>query len=112
MFALASVVLATTLLPLVQATSDACVTCHEAATIDSHVYAIKYVPRQYGESQLKPPSVPSGFGGTIATDFLVNGRVECTSCHATHEQETDGKFRLRLSDDDSTLMCVACHRLP
>ena len=97
-----------TLLPLVQVTSDACLNCHQDAGVDSHLYAINYIVRP----QLRAPSMPSGFGGTVASDFLVNGRVECASCHATHEQETDNKFRLRIeSADNPTAMCIACHVL-
>jgi hypothetical protein len=110
MIALASVVLASTLLPLAQVTSEACISCHESATVDSHVYAIRYVARSYGESQMRAASMPSGFGGTVEGDFLVNGRIECASCHATHEQDTDHKFRLRISDGENpTALCNACH---
>ena len=112
MIALAGIVLATSaLLPLVPVTSETCIGCHEAATVDSHAYAIDYVPRSYGESQLKPPTMPSGFGSTIASDFLVNGRIECASCHAPHEQETDNRFRMRIAGDNPTALCNACHVL-
>jgi hypothetical protein len=112
MIALASVVLATTLLPLAQVTSDACINCHAPATVDSHVYAIGYVSRSFGESQIRPASMPSGFGGTVASDFLVSGRIECSSCHATHQQETDNRFRLRIAGGDNpTALCNACHVL-
>ena len=111
MIALAALLLATSLLPLAQVTSDACISCHESATVDSHAYGITYVPRFNGESQIRPASMPSGFGGTVASDFLVNGRIECASCHAPHEQETDNKFRMRIAGDNPAPLCTACHVL-
>ena len=100
-----------TLLPLVPVTSETCIGCHRDAATAAHPYSVRYVARRDGESQIRPSSMPSGFGGTIAADFLVNGRVECATCHATHEQETDSKFRLRVSGDNPTPLCEACHVL-
>lgn len=49
---------------------------------------------------------PSGLGGTIASDLLVAGRVECVSCHDRHHRG-DGTS-LRLSNEGSAL-CLTCH---
>ena len=104
-----SLVLALT--PLVKVPSDTCIRCHENAAPDSHPYSIVYRAKLYGESQIRQPAAPSGFGATIADDFLIDGRVECTSCHASHEQEIDSKFRLRLPGENATALCVSCHKL-
>ncbi len=50
---------------------------------------------------------PSGLGGTIADDLLVNGRLECTSCHDPHQSSGERPY-LRLSTVGSGL-CLACH---
>jgi len=38
--------------------------------------------------------------------LLVNGRVECVSCHMTHEEATELRFRLRMTEND---LCLSCH---
>ena len=104
-----SLVLALT--PLVKVPSNTCIRCHENAAPDSHPYAIVYRAKYFGESQIPQPTAQSGFGSTIEQDFLVDGRIECTACHASHEQEIDSKYRLRLPGENSTALCVACHLL-
>jgi len=54
-----------------------------------------------------PGITPSGLGGSIAQDLLVNGRLECTSCHDPH-QSTGERPYLRLSNLGSRL-CLTCH---
>lgn len=102
---------ALTLTPLVPVSTDACYGCHEGATHDSHPVAADYRETTRGEFRLRPANMPSGFGSTVANDFLIGGKVECTSCHATHEQETDGKYRMRIAGDNNSKMCMACHML-
>ena len=97
------------LTPLVPVSTDACYGCHEGATRDSHPVAIEYRETTRGEFRLRSMNMASGFGSTVARDFLVNGKVECTSCHATHEQETDGKYRMRIDGDNFTKLCFGCH---
>jgi predicted CXXCH cytochrome family protein len=53
-----------------------------------------------------PSSTPSGLGGTIATDLLRNGKVECISCHDPHK--TTYACFLRKSNNRSSL-CLTCH---
>ncbi len=43
-----------------------------------------------------PQTTPSGLGGTIASDLLENGFMQCTSCHDPHLSR-------------NTLGCVGCH---
>lgn len=54
-----------------------------------------------------PGISPSGLGGSIAQDLLVNGRLECTSCHDPH-QSTGERPYLRMSNLGSGL-CLTCH---
>ncbi len=45
-----------------------------------------------------PSTTPSGLGGTIAEDLLVNGSLECSSCHDVHvSRNTQG--------------CTGCHNI-
>ena len=56
-----------------------------------------------------PSVAPSGLGGTIAQDLLVDSRVECSSCHTVHDKHGDGSF-LRISNKRGEL-CLTCHDL-
>ena len=70
-----------------------------------------------------PSAQSSGLGGTIANDLLMNGRLECTSCHDVHiKRNTAGtctgchsihpmrttSLSLRKSNTGSAL-CLTCH---
>jgi len=53
----------------------------------SHPVSIIYHYQEGGISRNKlndPNTTMSGLGGTIAEDLLINGKVECTSCHDIH----------------------------
>ncbi len=103
--------------------SESCLSCHPGAADAhrSHITRVDYeFVRSLNRIWLKPASSPSGFGATIADDLLLNGRVECTSCHFTHAQESDNKLRLRVPGGASftfeggavdTKLCLACHVL-
>ena len=54
-----------------------------------------------------PASSPSGLGGTIHSDMLINGNVECISCHDIHGI-TRIKNYLVKSNYESNL-CLTCH---
>lgn len=82
------------------------------------------------DGKLRLPSItPSGLpgGGTIASDMLTNGRVECTTCHDVHVPRYDSSsnchgchvvngqwyskpttLSLRKSNSGSSL-CLTCH---
>lgn len=69
-----------------------------------------------------PTTTPSGLGGTIDEDLLVNGKMECTTCHDVHiarntqgctgchfvHQGTTKSLSLRKSNDGSAF-CLTCH---
>lgn len=56
-----------------------------------------------------PAITPSGLGGTIKDDLLVDSQIVCSSCHGVHDQSGRGDF-LRISNDGSRL-CLTCHDL-
>lgn len=73
-----------------------------------------------------PRTAPSGLGGTIQEDLLVNNKMVCTSCHDVHiSRNTQGcagchltrpighkmtrSLSLRKSNDGSAL-CLTCHK--
>lgn len=56
---------------------------------------------------LHPPSTASsGLSGTIATDLLFGGEMQCASCHDVHG--TANPSLLRVSNTGSEL-CLTCH---
>lgn len=54
-----------------------------------------------------PETTPSGLGSTINNDLLVNGKLECVSCHNPHESANNIAM-LKISNDRSRL-CLTCH---
>ncbi|NOZ57767.1 MAG: cytochrome c3 family protein [Calditrichaeota bacterium] len=54
-----------------------------------------------------PTTTESGLGGTIDHDLLVDGKVECTSCHDVHSNLGTGAL-LRKPNNQSSL-CLTCH---
>jgi len=97
-----------------QTASDGCLTCHGGAAgptirrIGSHVYGVDYEAARTRRRSLRPSGAPSGFGSTIANDLLMNGRVECTTCHTPHEQPNGNAYRLRYGKRFAEL-CTGCH---
>ena len=95
--------------------SDFCLQCHGTSTAPevrketSHAYAVDYDSAQRRRRVLRPSTEPSGLGGTIRSDLLVKGKVECVSCHVRHEEWTAAKYRLRT--DTVTALCIICHDL-
>lgn len=96
-------------------TSSECLVCHDGSGAhavrigSSHLFAIDYESHQrFSRKFLRASNAPSGFGSTVASDMLVDGRVECTSCHVDHSVDTDLRYRFR-TGADSTRLCRACH---
>ncbi len=54
-----------------------------------------------------PATTPSGLGGSIASDLLFGGRIECATCHDVHNAGNQA-FMLRKSNAGSAL-CLTCH---
>jgi nitrate/TMAO reductase-like tetraheme cytochrome c subunit len=108
-------IVAVVLLAGVAPSSSTCLECHGKTTPGmerQHPYAVDYeVSRAKGRLPLRSPSDASGFGGTVAADLLVGGKVECASCHIPHEEEATTLHRLRVlkTDTSETKLCLACH---
>lgn len=54
-----------------------------------------------------PTTALSGLGSTIASDMLIAGKVECSSCHDVHNQYNVAKL-LKKANANSAL-CTTCH---
>ena len=54
-----------------------------------------------------PTIQPTILGGTIASDLLVAGRLECSSCHDVHNRYGNSEL-LKISESGSAL-CLTCH---
>ena len=57
-----------------------------------------------------PYDTASGNGGTIAQDLLIDGRIECITCHNIYYElgETQKYSKLNKSNGQSDL-CLTCH---
>lgn len=59
-----------------------------------------------------PKTTPSGLGGTIAEDLLVDDRVECVTCHNiffdTRDQEKSKVWNVGSYFSE---LCVTCHNI-
>ncbi len=53
-----------------------------------------------------PSNTPSGLGGFIADDMLINSRIECASCHNVHDPDI---FPFLIKDNTGSALCVTCH---
>ena len=106
--------LATLFLALtISGVSADCRACHDGtkaqAMGNGHVVEVVYADaRSANPDSFRAPSAPSGLGGTVAGDMLVNGKVECQTCHIPHETETANRYRLRAQ---ILPLCNSCHIL-
>lgn len=97
--------------------SAECMSCHDGSGgIEirphvSHKVDVVYERMRAGSTAaLKPSSARTPFGGTIADALLVDGRIECTTCHYTHEETTGSSFRLRAPEGGTYVaLCTSCH---
>lgn len=94
MFAPAAILLAVTaaagVVPPEKIPSARCLSCHDDQRASSHPVGVKVEPQRDAEL------------------LLVNGRVECTTCHVSHDVETRNEARLRFSGEQ---YCRSCHVL-
>ncbi|MCB0729635.1 MAG: cytochrome c3 family protein [Ignavibacteriae bacterium] len=54
-----------------------------------------------------PQTTSSGLGSTIEADLLIDGKLECISCHNPHK-EMNNSSMLKISNLKSKL-CLTCH---
>jgi hypothetical protein len=99
---------------LLERSTDACYSCHAETRRDSHPVGIAYDSvRMTSSAGLRRSSTQSPFGSTIARDLLVDGRVECVSCHLVHADETMTLYRLRIPEGSTrpgySGLCAGCH---
>ena len=59
------------------------------------------------DTGLNATSATSGLGGTIATDMLFGGNVECASCHDVHDD--NGIVGLLKKSNAGSDLCTTCH---
>ena len=79
------------IMALIAAKSDACLSCHgDASGYGNHPVGVS----------LSGPAKPA------ANELLVDGKVECATCHVAHDEPAQFRYRLRAA---ATTLCVACH---
>jgi predicted CXXCH cytochrome family protein len=106
--------LATLFLALtISGASADCRACHDGTKAPlmgtGHVVEVDYAKQQAEKPDaLRPPNALSGLGSTVAQDMLVDGRIECASCHVPHDTQTDLRYRLRA---EILPLCKSCHVL-
>lgn len=101
---------------------------HSEISMNYHPVSVLYQSDNLRKTKLFDPNTTmSGLGGTIADDLLINGRVECTSCHNAHFSTektackscppvpfkrgiSDGSSSLWIANDKSAL-CLICHKI-
>jgi predicted CXXCH cytochrome family protein len=60
-----------------------------------------------GDSELFATTASTSMGGTIASDLLSGGNVECSSCHDVHNAYGfDGLLKI---DNAGSALCLTCH---
>ena len=60
------------------------------------------------DGELHDPSFSaSGLGGTISSDLLVQGKLECISCHDVHGER--GQKNLLIMSNYKSRLCLTCH---
>ncbi|MDP3980441.1 MAG: cytochrome c3 family protein [Chlamydiota bacterium] len=57
----------------------------------------------------RPSKSPSGLGGSIEEDLLKKGKMECTSCHDTHNRFYEENMLIRRDRGGSMGLCGICH---
>lgn len=60
------------------------------------------------DGELFDPTITnSGLGGTITSDMLFGGKLQCASCHDVHN--STGIDNLLLVTNDASALCLTCH---
>jgi predicted CXXCH cytochrome family protein len=75
----------------------------------SHPVSFKYDAQLavVDEGLIDPESSPSGLGGTIHSDMLINGNLECISCHDIHGIR--GVKNYLVKSNNRSKLCLTCH---
>jgi len=60
------------------------------------------------DGELHPPSSTIyGLGGTIVSDMLSGGKMECSSCHNVHNESDEDN--LLIKSNATSALCLTCH---
>ena len=79
---------------------------------NTHPISIEY--DNVADPNLKPTTAPMGLSGTIA-DVLDGGKVQCSSCHDVHDQESVANTHLLrvpqtvAQGGTASGLCLSCH---
>jgi len=107
----------------VSGSSMLCLSCHDgllatdgishlgsgAAAGVSHPVSVVYDSSTAASKPfLKDPSHPSGLGGSITDAMLIDGRIECSSCHDVHAFTPQGGMLVR--SNEGSALCLTCHQ--
>jgi hypothetical protein len=86
-----------------------------------HPVSIVYDSSLAEDQRLRNPmATASGLGGTIAEDLLVDGRLECTSCHDIHTltrgsgsdaSSSQAKKLTLVKPNYASKLCLTCHNI-
>lgn len=75
---------------------------------NDHPVSFLYDPVAAADPEILPSSSPTPIGGTIAERLLVDGKVQCSSCHDVHD--VNGNAHLLVIDNAASAMCLTCHQ--
>jgi predicted CXXCH cytochrome family protein len=74
---------------------------------NDHPISLDYAAVAAADNEIYAATTVTPLGGTIADDLLVDGKVQCSSCHDVHD--VNGNDHLLLIDNTNSAMCLACH---
>ncbi len=77
----------------------------------THPVAITYNTELAREDRtlFDPATTPSGLGGTISQDLLKDNKVECTSCHIVHFDNSNNRNFTLITSNTRSNLCLICH---
>jgi predicted CXXCH cytochrome family protein len=74
---------------------------------NDHPISFNYDAVASVDPEINPSSSPTPIGGTIASRLLVDGKLQCSSCHDVHD--VDGNPYLLVITNDGSQLCLTCH---
>ena len=74
---------------------------------NDHPISFLYDPVATADDEILDSSTATPIGGTIASVMLVDGKVQCSSCHDVHD--VDGNDHILLITNEGSQLCLTCH---
>jgi len=74
---------------------------------NDHPVSFLYDAVASADNGIQPSTNPTPIGGTIASELLVAGKVQCSSCHDVHDR--DGNQHLLVINNAASSLCLTCH---